>query len=447
MTVITIIGGGFSGAMVATNLLRQATEPLKINLIERHKIGEGIAYGSDSDWHLLNVPVGKMSAFAEEPEHFCHWLKNQGHGVDTQTFVSRKLYGQYIKSLLESKAAGEVSWQSIQDEAVAIDGEGEKKKVYLASGKVVGTDQVVLALGHLPPAHPQVRDASFYQSYRYVNQVWDSHSLKQIEPQSSVLILGSGLTAVDVVMSLYQQGHRGKIHLLSRRGLLPQSHQQSPSYPPFLKGDTIPQSLGLLVRLVRQEISTAEAKGYPWQAVMDSFRHENQDIWQKLTLGERRRFLRHLRPYWDIHRHRICPKIATIIDSLTTSGQLIRHKGRVQAYIEENDHVNIIFREPVGQNLETISAHTVINCTGNQEHYGKSLDLLRTNLLESGLVRLDPLALGLEINSQGQLIRADGQVNSWLYTLGPVCKGSLWETTAVAEIRQQARRLALDIVH
>jgi uncharacterized NAD(P)/FAD-binding protein YdhS len=229
---IAIIGGGFSGTMVAIHLLKQATIPLDIYLIERNsQIGQGVAYSTQQHCHVLNVPVHKISAFADDPHHFYRWLHHHhDRTIQPDAFVPRYWYGQYMQSILDeanANASSNVYFESIRDEALSIQPEGTNLRIRLESGNILSVNQVVLALGNLPPSEPVVVDSSFYQSSRYVRSVWSdtwSETLFHLDPEAPVLLIGSGLTAIDTVLSLRQQGHWGTIHLVSRRGLLPQSH-------------------------------------------------------------------------------------------------------------------------------------------------------------------------------------------------------------------------------
>ena len=67
------------------------------------------------------------------------------------------------------------------------------------------------------------------------------------------------------------------------------------------------------------------------------------------------------------------------------------------------------------------------------------------DLLDAGLARVGPHRLGLDVDPAGRLVAADGAVHRWLWVIGPLRRGGLWETTAVPEIRAQARQLAADL--
>jgi uncharacterized NAD(P)/FAD-binding protein YdhS len=453
--VIAIVGAGFSGSMVAVHLLRQATAPLTIQLIERRSaqgaLGRGVAYSTQADCHLLNVPTGKMSAFSDDPTHFLRWSRQQGlTEISAETFAPRRLYGDYLRSTLADavqQAAQGVKLECLEDEAIAIHPDGDRAIVCLRSGDNLSVDRVVLALGNLPPKPPAVTDPTFYQSRRYVRSAWVAPELHLLPADASVLLIGSGLTAIDTILTLRQQGHRGQIQLVSRRGLLPQSHRahqtrQIPIAFDRLSLDETPKTVRSLLRQVRQTIDLTIAQGGDWRSVMDAMRPQTQALWQQLSPAEQRRFLRHLRPYWDVHRHRLAPAIAQTIDRLRQSGQLQLTAGRIQAYHEDAAGVDVLIRPRGEQALIRLRSHLVVNCTGSECDYRKVAQPLIQLLLATGLSRCDRLNLGLETDATGALITASGETSACLYTLGSARKGRLWETTAVPELREQASQLA-----
>ena len=449
---IAIIGGGFSGAMVAVHLLKTITSNIVINLIERKsKIGLGVAYGTEFDCHLLNVPAGKISAFSDDPGHFMRWLRHQEITLpNTNTFAPRQLYGRYIQGLLkeaENFSQSTARLKRFKNEAIDIKTTPENVTVYLDSGEKLEVDKVVLALGNFPPANPKVKNPTFYSSQRYINSTWSQKWLNLLSADDPVFLIGSGLTALDVVISLYQRKHKGKIYIVSRRGLLPQSHQLGITYPSFLNTSQTSQTISNLVRLVRQEIKTAKELGYDWRVVIDALRNETQTIWQTLPLKEKRRFLRHVRPYWDIHRHRIAPEIAQVIAELIDSEQVVVYAGRIQAFYEDADGVDVEICKRGSDYTEKLRCAVVINCTGFQSDYRKLQHPLIKNLLASGQIQPHALNLGLNVAKNGALVDTSSKVSQQIYTIGSARIGELWETIAVPELREQSRLLAQELLN
>jgi uncharacterized NAD(P)/FAD-binding protein YdhS len=467
-TIVTIIGAGFSGTMVATHLLRSATFPLKIHLIERQtQVGQGVAYATQVESHLLNVPAGGMSAFPDRSKHFLEWLETSTSELEKSAiaranpeecsiikpykFIPRKLYGAYLRDVLNeaiATASDHVQLTRWLDEAISICPVAKGAVVLLRSGRSLYTHKIVLALGHSPPSDPPVQNRSFYKSQRYVGYAWSPQALNQLDCQDSVLLIGSGLTMLDLVVALREQEHQGTIHVVSRRGLLPQAHQYPAKHihPSFLKADNAPRTIRTLVHQVRQEVQLASAHGRDWRSVIDVLRPILPILWQSLPVDEQQRFLRHVRPYWEILRHRAAPQVLATITEMLDSGQLMIHIARIHAYREESEAVNVILKVRNISVHQSLRVSRVINCTGPESDYRKLEHPLIVNLLQQGLIRPDPLNLGLDVALNGALIDRDGSASIILYTLGPPKKGCFWETTSVPEIRQQAKNLAEEML-
>ncbi len=442
---IAIVGGGFTGAVVAAQLLRKSRSTVSVVLIEKGvRLGFGVAYGTQCKEHLLNVRAKNMSAYPDDPEHFLRWARsNYDSGAQPDDFLPRLVYGQYADSLLREEIERHPGqFERVEDEVVSVDRvrAGNRAQVNLRSGQTLLADKVVLAVGHFPPGDLRFPGKPA-QSPHYVANPWTNRAIGDLASNRSVLLIGSGLTSVDVVLSLRQQGFRGTIHIVSRRGLLPQVHKAISPWPSFWD-EKSPKTARALLRLVRTQVEATERLGGDWRSVVDSLRPFTQDIWRSLPRPEQQRFLRHLRPYWDVHRHRIAPEIGAMLAAETMTGQIQTHAGRITKYSEDIDAVDVTYREPKTGELKGLYVNRVINCTGPEGDYRKVDHALLANLLQRKMVRPDPLCLGLDVASDGALIDAEGVASDILYTLGPVRKGGLWETIAVPEIRVQASELA-----
>jgi uncharacterized NAD(P)/FAD-binding protein YdhS len=378
-----------------------------------------------------------MSAYPDDPEHFLEWARiDHDPKVSPNDYLPRPVYGQYVTSLLQQEIErypGKI--EHVQDEAVSLARIGDTAEIRLRSGRVLFADKVVIALGNFPPGDPRLPGRTPHNQ-RYVSNPWKSTALGDVAQDKSVLLLGSGLTSVDVAITLRGRGFRGIIHILSRRGLLPQTHKATAPWPPFLD-DQSPRTVRGLLRLIRTQVEAAERAGSGWRAVIDSLRPFTQEIWRSLSFTERRRFLRHLRPYWDVHRHRVAPVIGTRLASQIHDGQIEIHAGRIKAYAEDIDGVDVTYRDRVSGQLERLRVDRVINCTGPESDCRNVDDLLLTDLMRQKLARPDQLFLGLDVSPDGALIDAHGAASNLLYAIGPVRKGSLWETIAVPELRVQ----------
>jgi len=440
---VAIIGGGFSGALLAAELLRRSAGRMRVVLIERNsRLGCGVAYGTRCSGHLLNVPAKDMSAFADEQEHFLHWVRSrcnpEAKGTD---FLPRRLYGEYVQSILSSAADRcPGSFAHVEDEAVTLSCQDDLVRLHLRGGQTHLADKAVLALGNFPPADlPLVQ--SIRSSLRYVRDAWEPAALHSIAPSDEVLLIGSGLTSVDVLIALRASGHRGKIHFLSRHGLLPNAHQPTAPWPPLALGKAS-LTITELMRKVRMELVVASIRGYDWRAIIDGLRPATDKIWHSLPFHERRRFLRHLRPYWEIHRHRIAPRIAAQLEAEIAAGDVKIHAGRLVECREDADRIAVCWRDRRSGLVRQLRVEQVVNCTGPEMNYRRINSPLIQSLFGAGLARHDRLSLGLDCADNGALIGADGTISRALYAVGPARKGNLWESTAVPEIRIQVSTLA-----
>lgn len=460
---VAIIGGGFSGTAVAIQLLRAARIPLAIALIEREtrQFARGVAYGTFDPRHILNVPAGRMSLDPALPDDFVAWLKGRGlapRDGAAEWFAPRQLYGQYLEQRLSEAeaAASGVKLRRITGEVVDLVGADGGLQLGLRGGDRLAADAVVLALGNFPPPHPRVPDPQGYDSPRYFNRAWEPGAVEGIAPDDALLLIGTGLTSIDMLISLERNAHTGPIIAVSRRGLWPLTHAPAPAWPGFLPTPT-PDRLRLLLVAVRDEIAKAAAAGVPWTSVINALRPRTAEIWRGLPRAEQKRFLRHLRPWWEIARHRMPQSSAECIARLAARGQLETLRGRLQSIAEYHGadggglEVGIRVREMGGDargrhSDRRLRVARVLNCTGAESNYRKLADPLVRNLMRHGLAQADPLHLGLATADDGALLGTSGTAALPIWTLGPCRKGSLWETTAVPEIREQAVALAATVL-
>ena len=445
---IAIIGAGFSGTLLALHLLRQSETPIRILLIERNaQFGRGPAYATGNSSHLLNVPASKMSAFHGDPPHFLAWLRRHGDwaAVEPDTFVPRHVFGSYVRHLLNAEIKGDTldRLTLVRGDVMDITLEADGLRICLDRERLLHADRAVLAVGNFPPAPPPVADPSFYDTCLYRPDPWAPDTLADLAPEAPVLLIGTGLTMVDTVISLLDQGHVGPIAALSRRGLLPNSHAAPgnasadlPDTPAF------PTRVKAMARLLRRRSARNSEVGGSWQAVIDELRPITTEVWQAMELVERKRFLRHLRPLWDVHRHRIAGPVAERIGGARRRGQLRILVGYIRAYEIEDDRVSVSYRPRGRDDLDSVVCGRVINCAGPNADYSRIRHSLIRSLLEKGLVRPDPLCLGLDVTGNCALLSRSGEISRRLFAVGPVTRGAFWEMTAVPDIRQQAEFLS-----
>ena len=457
---IGIIGGGFTGALLALHLLRRCDDQDRIFLIEKAgRFGAGLAYSTGNAHHLLNVRAGNMSAFSAEPDHFVDWLRRlpdqippnpKGAMIDDDppgpsSFVPRGVFGAYVQQSL-AKAI----WRGqrgdrltiVNDEAVGVERKPEGLALQLAVGRRLIVDTAVLAVGNFPPA----RNAG-----PIFGDPWDERALNGLDPDAPVLILGTGLTMVDTVISLLDQGHTGPIQAISRRGLLPRQHVGAiPDetgeirLPKPWEFDPKPsgRSLVQLTQVVRRTIDRAERGGRGWRGVIDGLRPHTQRLWREMSTVERKRFLRHLRPWWDVHRHRAAPQVMARLTEARERGQLQIVAGKIIATAAGAEDVSVEVKLRGGDAAVAYRGARLIDCSGLNSDCTKVDQPLLKQLLETGLMTPDPLRLGIDVSDHGALIDRDDRPAADLFALGPITKGAFWEIIAVPDLRIACEAMA-----
>ena len=449
---IAVVGAGFSGTILTAHLLRLNRSGLHVYLINKSgRLARGVAYGTRSSRHVLNVPAGRMSAFAGDENDFLRFAQRRDASVTGGTFVPRQLYGEYLEHILLSAQSHSVRGtvlSHVADEALSVDEaeDGRTALVRLAHGAPLTVDRVVIAAGNYTPTPPYLPDATFLDDPRFVTDPWKPLALDGIAGDRPVAIIGTGLTMVDVALDLAARGHKGGLIAISRRGLLPQPHRHNtspPSYghlPPELVA-TEPTAANYL-RVVRRHVRRLERDGIDWREVVASLRPVTPRLWKALPDVEKARFLRHLRPYWEVHRHRLAPELWSALQELMATGGLQVVPARLTS-IEPADHalrVSLRRRDKAG--VEALEVSAVINCTGPEGDVRRLRDPLIRDLLSRGLATCDEAGLGLRVDDAYRVIASTDLPSGTLSLTGPLLKGEFWEATAVPELRVHAARLA-----
>jgi uncharacterized NAD(P)/FAD-binding protein YdhS len=449
---VAVIGAGFSGLICAIHLLlKSSRDGPRIYLIERREaFGVGAAYSTDNPGHLLNTRAANMSVFADRPDHFINWLQDRGRRFDGNgsSFVSRRIYRDYLQELLRDIACGADAagrLYLVPDEVVALKPAGARYEVHLKVGKVLPVDAAIIATGNPPPHPPNIPDTAFFASPRYIDDPWQPSAFDAVEPQDTIVILGTGLTMVDAVLSLKLRGHEGQVMALSRRGLVPLRHAAA-TRPAAHDFHALPLRLSVALRTVRAAVDEARRAGGNWQDVIDGLRPHTAAYWQSLPLEAKRRFLRHLRPWWDVHRHRLAPQVADTVKELIRDGNLVICRGQLIGVALDGSpdaSTAAITWRPAGDTLlYRMTAHHVVNCMGPGGDPTRSKTPLIPGLVSAGLARPDRLRLALDVDRAGHLIGRDGTISERLFALGPPTRGVFWEATAVPDIRQLAGMVA-----
>ena len=449
---IAIVGAGFSGTTLAIHLLRAAPPGLdRLYLVERAegRVG-GVAYRTRSASHTLNVPAGRMSAFEDDPDDFLRFVRRREPARTGGSFVPRREYGRYLADRLdEARRASSLPLVRVLGEVVSVTEAADGVVLGLADGRRLEVGRAALAIGNYPPADPAVADGSVFASVRYARDPWAGDAL-ELDRREDVLLVGTGLTMVDVALALRDSDQQGRIFAISRRGLLPQPHRLSAKPPPHLDRpaalDEWPSSALGLLRGLRREVREREGEDVDWREVVTSIRADTPALWQRLDPDERRRFLRHARPYWETHRHRSSPESAYAIEELVEAGKLEVIAGTLEELAEDDRGIVVTIRRRGAPSHETLHVGKVINCTGPDTDLTRVRDPLVASLRRDGLIRPDELGLGLDTDEEGRLVTADGGTSERLTLLGPLRKGRLWEHTAVPELRVAAKHVADSLV-
>lgn len=430
---IVIIGGGVSGALMAFHLLRNECSAHIFIVDPRPQLGLGLAYSTPSLRHLLNVPAGKISALPAEPDHFLNWLvKHFDAQATTATFAPRAVFGQYIQSLLASVQG----MTQIPATVLDLHRAGNGAHLLLDDGTTLQADYVVLATGNFDPAAlPGVDDAAT-KAGAYCHNAWLSSTYESLLQDAPVTLIGTGLTGVDVVLRLRELGHRGTITAISRHGVFPNRHT---AYTPTLSAAIPAKTQPTCVAYLRA-LRAAIANGVEWRAAIDSLRATTNDLWLALPLREQKRFRRHLQRRWDVVRHRMAPPIADVIEAELAAGTLVIQEGHLAAVEMDGGAARVTFRK--GDTTESLRTARVINCTGPSMNYRRVRSPLLASLFAQGIVTAGPMGGGFDTTRSGALVDADGKASGFLFNLGPGRLGTLLESIAIPEIRQQAVELA-----
>ena len=447
---VIIVGGGAAGTLVAVHLLRQQV-PVEITVIERtDRSPRGVAYSTTFPDHLLNVVAANMGGLAENPGHFREWLAEHRQPVRPTSFMPRTAFGDYLDFLLKEaldQSAG-ARFERIQAEAVGIAPVDGRWRITLANGDHLHGDKVVLATGVLPPRDAPLRSGAWpVGSPLYVTDPWAPGALDDLAPGDNLLLVGTGLTMVDVALRLIDLRPAARITAISRSGLVPQPHRWPGQrvvidYEPPEPGT----SLRDLPKAFRAASVKSYARGGDWRDVINAVRPYTQSIWKGLSLDEQRRFLRTYLRYWDIHRHRMAPAVAAWIQSLRDSGQLTIVGGPIQSVEERDGRLAVTAKLRDGGALVTYEVDAAINCTGPSGSVVGAGSPLMDDLIAQGIGRPHPLGLGLDTGEAGALRGADGELSTTLFTIGWLRRGELWESVAIPEIRAQAGEIATVIL-
>ena len=455
MTKIGIIGGGFTGTMSAVQLIDKYQEPCEIILInEGESLNKGIAYNPYSDKHLLNVIAGKMSAFPDKPDHFLEWVMKRPDYIEkdksliANAFLPRALYGLYLvdiwENYLQIAKAKAIKITVINSLVVDLETTDNNILIHLENDTDLQIDYCIIATGNQTPGNPKIKNMDFYNSKNYFKNPWKIDSVIDTKDDLPVLIVGNGLTMVDTVLGLLEQGFKNEIFSISPNGfnILPHRHNGL-KYSKL--ADDLKEDLSLyeLTKIVNKHIKTVREYGVSAEPIIDSLRPYTQKIWMSLTEKEKDLFMSRLRHLWGVARHRIPLHSHDKIQQLRIDGKLHINSGRVINYTEKPNYIEVEYFDKKENQVKTIITSRVINCIGPETDLMKLDKSFLKNCLLKGILTQDKLKLGIRANTETfQIIDSENKPHENLFTIGSNLKGELWESTAINELRVQAEKLA-----
>lgn len=448
---VAVIGGGFSGAAVAWHLLRLRPQLEQVVLIEpRAELGRGLAYSAADPSHRINVPATRMSLIPDQPTHFNDWLESTGaldadpaaRRSEGRNFPARAVFGTYVA---EQLAALGPRVTHVVAAAETVEARGDGYRIRTGDGAIIEAGLVVLAVAHAPPSPPSALARALATHPRFVPDPWQAGALEAVRPDDRVLIVGTGLTMADIVASLERLGHRGEIVALSRRGLRSRGHPAL-VHEPFGDFSTDPaRSAGALVRRIRAAVAQAGEAGQSWHCVLDQVRLQGSLIWNALPQPERARLLRHLRPFWDVHRFRIAPQVEEVLDRRITEGTLDLRAASLREVTVADDAIHVTLRARRTGEVTQETFDAVITATGPAHGRVFADNPVLASLERAGLARPDTLRLGIEVAPDGRCIGAAGVPTPGLYVAGPLARGTVGELMGLPDVTNYAIRIAGEV--
>jgi len=483
---IGIIGGGFAGTMTVVQIVLQTqlveknyNNDLEIFIFnQKESFNKGIAYNSYSDEHLLNVNTIKMSAFPDQPTHFLDWVlkkekfKKYDYNWLGSAYLPRRLYGEYLSQIWEDAIQKAIQKNisvffidSIVD-SIEINNTNSENKITISTQNETKTtvDKCIITTGNQIPRSPIIKNNSFYKSKNYFQNPWQQNAVDNLNTQKSVLIIGNGLTMVDIVLSLlekkYLSDFEGKIYSISPNGFTILPHRNNGiKYMQFVEdlekltsNFSIPLSLLEVVKLVNKHIKLVRSLGLSAESVIDSIRPYTQMIWRNLSDKEKKIFMSRLRHLWGVARHRIPLHIHDKIQRLRIEGKLQVYSGKLidinESIKDGKECIEVEYFDKKEKITKTIKVGRIINCTGAETNLmNLEDDNFLKKCLSEGIITQDKLKLGIctNINTFQILDKNDNSYPN-LFTIGSNLKGEIWESTAINELRSQAHLLAKQLI-
>lgn len=443
-TDIAIIGGGFSGLMTLVNAVRHCPTARIVLLERRPNRTPGVAYGACDPVHLLNVPANRMGASSDDVAGFHAWLEAHHPGVyGAGDFAPRRLYGQYLLEFVAARLEG--AWNRVclvRDAVVHMDHAVDGIELLTASGRTCMASCIVLAPGIPPARAPWALVAAGAPRSLLMADPWDTGAFDGVPADSPVLIVGSGLTAIDVVIALRERGHKGRVTLVSRNGKLPLPHAQPGEAAHQFTRNDLAGSPAAVMGAIRRAARARMNAGLGWQGALDAVRPFTAEVWRQWSTADRQRFLRHARPVWEVHRHRVPRAVLAVLDELRHAGRLDLVRGHL-THLDGGEQGTVRVTVAVqGGPARTLEVARVFNCIGPATSVRQTADPLLRSLLMSGMAASDASGLGLLADGNGHVLGENGLADQRIFLVGALRRADSWESTAVPELRVQSEKVA-----
>ena len=449
---IAIIGGGFCGSMTLVHLARKAKTKIHISLFHKSApLIRGTAFSTYSESHLLNVAAKNMSAFPNMPNHFVEWLhakaeySSSAQEEISKLFVPRNQYGEYLEEIWKlsvNDLQPHVTCSFVNTEIISVASNERRYELTALDGHVFSADKIVLASGNQLPRPPLSDNDPFLHSPIYFPNPWSEDCVKELKENESVLIIGTGLTMVDVVIGLLENNFKGKILSVSPKGFHILPHRPNEPYTDILQEIKPPYELLNLFRIFRKHIHLVRAAKRSGETVVDALRSKTQEVWQGLSLQDRKKFMTHVRHLWGVARHRLPSSVFASMQGLIKSGRLEILAGRILDIRQEKDVAKVSIQNRKDSTVSSIQVQRIINCTGPESDPARFNSNLYSQMLKDGIICTDDMHLGIKAKSDGCIIDPAGNINENILAVGSLLRGTLWETTAVPELRIQTENIA-----
>lgn len=472
MTRVVVIGGGFTGAIAAIHLARQATAPLDIQVIEpRSEVGRGVAFSATDPDHRLNSLANLHVVYPEDPLHFEHWLEQVGRldsdpdirAQNGSIIARRSDFGDYMREQFAAHVAGNSSGSKIRhvrNRALAIRRRDQDFLVEIEDGSALVSELVIVATNNEQPATLEAFASLAAERHpRYIANPWEMAGLSDVEDESQVLIIGAGLTAADVAATVLRDKPKATIDVISRSGIRPASRVRAKASAPLPLWDRINQvpslfeqkhgkltSVQNILMALRCEIRELEALGKPWQLAFDDVRDSARTLWMQLPLEEKKRFQRHLRRRYDSCRFRHAPQTEEIVDAAVAGGRLRFHRGRILRASAASNGIEVVWYHDASGGERSCAYQAVVNCTGPATRPDKMNNPLLQSMIANGIAIVAPLGIGLDVDEHCRVISATGEAQSGLYAFGALTFATFGYALAGPFIVDQVVRVVPDIL-